>query len=275
MRIQPSALSTTYAPMVLWHSPRVVRLESTSGRVKPAAMGTALLNNCASLARVRSASAADVRIGPILAIRAAKDNGRVAAPAIGPPAAPPPRGRRVQPSPDPAWPEPGADRESGNAWFPHPLPAPAPLPTPASATRPRYPPPRPRAHASAKPVPGPRAIAFENFHWSNGHAEGFPGLILSSRSQVGGSEGYFWGLSGGIWSGETTFHVQMRLPCRGPLSSLRSRVRRCILYPPPGFVRGIGTGIRRGDDEASGAGMVCDALVRPGAGTTTRRGARR
>ena len=82
MRIQPSALSTTYAPMVLWHSPRVVRLESTSGRVKPAAMGTALLNNCASLARVRSVSAADVRIGPILAIRAAKGNGRVPARAI-------------------------------------------------------------------------------------------------------------------------------------------------------------------------------------------------
>ena len=44
MRIHPSRLSTTYAPMALLHTPFVVRLEMTTGRVKPAATETASLN---------------------------------------------------------------------------------------------------------------------------------------------------------------------------------------------------------------------------------------
>ena len=49
VRVHPSGLTITYAPIVPAHAPSVVRLEMTTGRVNPAAMGTALLNTLATL----------------------------------------------------------------------------------------------------------------------------------------------------------------------------------------------------------------------------------
>ena len=57
----PARLATTYAPMVPAHAPCVVRLEMTTGRVKPAAMGTALLNILSTSPMLRATDRAHPR----------------------------------------------------------------------------------------------------------------------------------------------------------------------------------------------------------------------